>query len=415
MASTSGKSGAGAAKKRVTRKRPAKKDEATEVEAEASGPAKAEPATLRSATVVEPTLVTRTTRGVRTRDVNSFLRQLIMLLDAGTPILKSLNSLASRSGRPGVRNLVTGIKQSVEAGNPLWQAFAREDDRLFSPVFVNLIKASEASGTLSTVLGRLTTFQEKRELLARRVRSAMLYPTVLVIACFLVVVLISSFVIPEFREIFDSMGIELSPFTATFMGGAEALAEYWWTAFVFCGAVYAFYKFVWIRNPIRRRSADRLIMRIPIVGSIVKRSAVADFCRTYAMLLRSGLSMMVTLDLCKNSVTNRALVDIIQDMRDSVERGDGLEQPLRAAERRHVFPGVVADMLVTGEETGTIDKVADQIATTYEEEVEIDVNGLGEAIQPAITVFMGMVVLAIAVALFQPIIEMVSQITAGNM
>ena len=169
MASTSGKSGAGAAKKRVVRKRPAKKVVEEEVKPEIS-----EPATLRSATVVEPTLVTRTTRGVRTRDVNAFLRQLIMLLNAGTPILKALTSLAARSARPGVRNLVSGIKQSVEAGNPLWQAFAREDDRLFSPVFVNLVKASAASGTLSTVLARLTTFQEKREMMARRVRSALL-------------------------------------------------------------------------------------------------------------------------------------------------------------------------------------------------------------------------------------------------
>lgn len=365
--------------------------------------AAATPAAAPSSTLV---------RGVRERDLTAILRQLIMLLEAGTPMLKALNSIADRGDRHAVRSLVKDIATQVEQGSPLWQAFSRHP-QYFPPVFVNLIKAGEASGTVVAILRRVVTFREKRAMLARRMQSAMLYPTVLVVFCFAVIVLLAKFVIPQFIGIFETFEVQPEGVAAAFLDVTLWIGTYWWLPPLVVAGIVVLYRVGVARNPVMRIWADRVKMRVPVFGPITRRAAIVEFCRTFSILLRSGLSMMATLDLCRNSVSNRALVDAIQDMRDSVERGEGLEKPLRVAERNKVFPAVVVDMLITGEETGTIDNVAEQIAIQYEEEVEIMVDALGEAIQPIATVFMGLVVGLIVFALFGPLIEMIEKLSAG--
>lgn len=364
---------------------------------------------LPSASAIRATIATRTTKGVRNKDITAFLRQLIMLLEAGTPLLKSLNSLSQRGERPGIRTMIAGIREYVESGNPLWQAFARED-KYFQPVFVNLVKASEASGTLTTVLGRLVAYRERRALLHKRIQGAMIYPGILVVACLSVVVIIAKVVLPQFKDVFDRFGAELSAFTVGIMGVAEFIASYWWLAILLSIALVAFYKGWFIQHPLRRMAADRFKLRIPLLGPILQKNAVVEFTRTFALLLRSGLSMMATLDLVRNAMSNRAYVEALQDMRDSVERGEGLEKPLRDAERQHLLPGVVVDMLVTGEESGTLDNIAQQIADTYDEEVKIAAESIGEVLVPVVTVFMGGIVVLVALALFLPIIGMLTTI-----
>lgn len=402
------------AKKKSTAKRTSRTDNADEVneisldDDSTSEVTFTKPAAGAAATAPSGTFV----RGVRERDITAFLRQLIMLLESGTPMLKSLNSIADRGDRHAVRSLVKDIATQVEHGSPLWQAFSRHP-HYFPPVFVNLIKAGEASGTVVPILRRVVTFREKRAMLARRMQSAMLYPTVLVVFCFAVIVLLAKFVIPQFIGIFESFEVQPEGFAAVFLNATLWIGTYWWLPPLVIIVAVFLYKLAVSRNPVMRMWADRIKMRIPIFGPITRRAAIVEFCRTFSILLRSGLSMMATLDLCRNSVSNRALVDAIQDMRDSVERGEGLEKPLRVAERNKVFPPVVVDMLVTGEETGTIDNVAEQIAAQYEEEVEIMVDTLGEAIQPIATVFMGVIVGLIVFALFGPLIEMIEKLSAG--
>lgn len=352
-------------------------------------------------------------RGVRERDVTAILRQMIMLLEAGTPMLKALNSIGDRGDRQSVRSLVKDIATQVEHGSPLWQAFSRHS-HYFPPVFVNLIKAGEASGTVVPILRRVVTFREKRAMLARRMQSAMLYPTVLMVFCFAVIVLLARFVLPQFVEIFKSFEVQPEGIAKLFLDATLWIGTYWWLPPAVVIGLVVLYRIAVARNPVMRMTADRIKMRIPIFGPITRRAAIVDFCRTFSILLRSGLSMMATLDLCRNSVSNRALVDAIQDMRDSVERGEGLEKPLRMAERKKVFPAVVVDMLVTGEETGTMDNVAEQVAEQYEEEVEIMVDALGEAIQPLATVFMGLVVGLIVFSLFGPLIEMIEKLATAT-
>lgn len=348
--------------------------------------------------------------GVRHHDITVFLRQLILLLEAGTPILKSLQTLARRGERASVRALVGDIAEYVEGGNPLWQAFDRHP-RYFDTVFVNLIKASEASGTLVPVLKRVATYREERELLRKRVRGAMAYPFILVIACFGVLLLLTKFTIPQFEAMFEQQQAKLPAFSQAFLGAAKWFSNWWWLIVIVVILLMVIYKVWYVRNPLRRMTADYLKLKLPVLGPIIHKNAIVEFTRTMALLLKSGLPMMATLDLTRNAIHNSAVANSLQRIRDSVEQGGGLEEPMRASGK--VIPAVVTDMFVTGEESGRVDEVAEQIAETFDEEVRIAVSTLGELLQPILTLVIGLVVIALFIALFLPIIFMVSEAGGG--
>lgn len=351
------------------------------------------------------------TVGVRNADITVFLRQLIMLIEAGTPLLRSLTTLSQRGEKAAVRALVADIAQYVEMGNPLWQAFERYP-KYFDVVFVNLVKASEASGTLVPVLQRIVAYRERREILKKRVRAGMLYPVVLLIACFAVVMLIAKVIVPEFEDMFTKFNVELPAYTKGFMAVSKAVGSYWWLGVAVIVALVLVYKLWYVQNPLRRIAADRMKLRIPIVGKILLKNAIVEFTRTLALLLKSGLSMMSTLELVRNAIHNRAFAQTIQGMRDSVEQGGGLEQPMRAA--GSIIPGVVADMMVTGEESGRLDSIAEQVANTYEEDVNVSIAALGDALQPILTIFLGAIVILVVLAVFIPLIAMIDQLGAGG-
>lgn len=344
--------------------------------------------------------------GVREADIITFLRQLILLLESGTSLLRALKTLSERGSRSALKAMVGEMAASVEAGNPLWTAFEKYPAH-FDTVFVNLIRASEASGTLTTVLRRLTDYRESRQLLRKRVRSAMIYPVVLLLACFGAVVVLSAFVVPVFEDFFTRAGLPIPGGTRVMIALAAMVRGWWWLPVVVLAALVVGYRFWFTRSPARRLVADRIKLRIPLVGPIIHKNAVAELCRTLALLLRSGVSMMTTLELTRYAIHNRAVAETLTRMRNSVERGGGLEEPMRAS---GVIPDVVVDMIATGEESGRVDAIAEQIAEVYEEEVRISISGLGEALQPVFTVFMGGIVLVLFAGLFLPMIGMIDQL-----
>lgn len=346
--------------------------------------------------------------GPSPQDITTFLRQLIMMLEAGTPLLRSLQTLSQRGENKRIRALAYDISQYVEMGNPLWQAF-RRNEAYFDPVFWNLVKASEASGTLVTVLRRLVTYRERREMLRRRVQSTLWYPAILVVACGAVITLIAKLVIPQFQQMLLQFGQPMPKWSGYFIGTIEFLTslKFVITAVVVIVVLVILYKIL-VRNPLYRVVADRVKLAIPRVGpDIVRKYALVELTRSLGLLLRSGLSMMSTLELTERVIHNRAVANILRDMRDSVERGAGIEQPLRAHPR--IVPGVVADMLVTGEEAGQLDDIAEHISETYEQEVNISVNSLGELIQPVMTLFIGVIVLLMFLSVYVPVIGMIQQ------
>jgi len=346
----------------------------------------------------------------KARDVNNFLRQLIMLMEAGTPILKSLKTCAIRNEKAAVRTMVSDIAEHVESGNALWQGFERHPHE-FDTVFVNLIKASEASGTLSDVLKRQVNYRERREMMVRKLRGAMLYPGVLLFFCGGVLLLISKFVIPEFRKTFLKLGDgTLPPQTELFFWGIEFVTSLTFLigSAVVIAAVIGAYK-LWVLNPLNRIRADRIKLSLPYLGkNIIKKRAIVEFTWTLSMMLRSGLSMMVTLDLVRSAITNRAFANTLNGVRDSVERGEGMEAPLRASSA--IVPPVITDMLVTGEDSGQLDDIAEHLAKTYEEEVNIAVASLGDMLLPVMVIFIGGLVLVLFIAIFLPMITALDQL-----
>lgn len=349
-------------------------------------------------------------RRVPRSQVTDFLRQLIMLLRAGTPILRSLQTLSKRSSNRATRALIADITQYVEAGNPLWQAFDRHN-RYFDRVFVNLIRASEASGTLVTVLQRLVAYRTKRELLNKRVMGAMLYPVLLILACTAVLWLLTNIVVPEFKDIFEKAGIQYGAMTQTVFNISDIVAIYWWTPYAVVVAILVLYAVAVKKSPTAKMLFDNLKIRLPIVGEILHKGALVDLNRTMALLIRSGVSMMQTLELTRSAVRNLYVADSLKDVRDSIERGGGMEGPLR--KHSAAIPPVMTDMLVTGEDAGRVDEIADQIADIYEEEVEIKTQTLGEALQPIFTVLVGVAVIILFIALFLPLITSMDQL-AGS-
>ncbi|MEA3365764.1 MAG: type II secretion system F family protein, partial [Candidatus Hydrogenedentes bacterium] len=278
--------------------------------AEESG-AKARPA-ARRVTAVRETSAPRG-RGllgssVRRRDITVFLRQLVMLLEAGTPLLKSLKTLSRRLENRAIRNMVQDIAEQVENGNPLWQAFERHPHEYFDTVFVALVKASEASGTLVDTLRRQTEYYERREMLLRRVKTALVYPGVLVVMCAAVLFIMAKFVVPAFQEIFEgALEVEMPAFTNGLISVLQFMTS--WPMLIVILALVGLYVLYWLwkRSPVNRLLADRIKLRTPVLGRIEQKLAVAQMTSSLAMLLRSGLSMMVTLDLTRNAVHNQAV------------------------------------------------------------------------------------------------------------
>ena len=344
---------------------------------------------------------------VRYSDITLFLRQLILLLEAGTPILKALRTLSARGRGAGIRALVGDIASSVESGTALWQAFERHP-RNFETVFVNLVKASEASGNLVPVLKRLADSRDRRQMLLRKVRFALTYPTILIAACIGVIILMSKFVIPSFMDIIDKLDVQILAFTQYFVNTTNFISDWWLMWLVAPVLFFIVYKIAVTFSPGARYWADFLKLRIPVIGSILRAYAVVEMTRGLAMLLKSGMSMLVTLDLVRTTISNKAFAEALVKVRASVESGGGFETPLR--EQEGTIPGVVTDMLVTGEESGQMDQIAEHIANTYEEEVNLRVANLGEIIQPIVTIFIGVFVLMLAFAIFVPLLEMINNL-----
>lgn len=353
-------------------------------------------------------------RGASTRSINDFLRQFIMLVEAGTPILKSLQTLAQRSEQASIRYLARDMAEYVEAGNPLWQAFERHRS-YFDPVFINIVKASEASGTLVPVLRRQVVYREHREMLKKRIQGALLYPALVVVFIVAVLFVMSEFVLPVFSEMFTKMEVEPPTISRVLMGFLTFISDMWWIILLgFAGLVFL-YMFIVRNSPTARLKADRLKLRIPLVGpKVLRKRSIVEMTRTMALLLRSGLSMMVTLDLTRYAVNNRAMQLTLQRMRDSVERGEGLEGALRREPK--VITPVVADLMITGEETGQLDAICEQIADQYEEEVNIGINAMVDLLTPVLVIFMGGLVIILALAVFLPLLSMMdaAQSTAGG-
>ncbi len=335
---------------------------------------------------------------VKLKHISAFSRQLATLIGAGLPLLRSLQILQEQVEDKNLKEAVIGITESVEGGSTLSEAMAKYP-KIFNRLYVNMIKAGEIGGALEQVLDRLALFQEKAQAVRSKVKGAMWYPAVVITIAMTVVTIILIFVVPKFADMFKGLGSELPWLTQKLVDFSDNLVIYWYIPALIIVAIIVLLKLT-AKSSQGRYILDRIKLRMPVFGGIIQKSAIARFARTFGTLLDTGVPILQTLLIVKdtsgNEVISRAMVDIHASIRD----GDTVSEPMK---NFSIFPPLVVHMIAVGEETGALDKMLIKVAEAYEREVDDAVDGLAKLIEPLLIVMLGGIIGTVVVALYLPI------------
>src|SRR6267142_432892 len=343
---------------------------------------------------------------VSAKNLAVFTRQFSVMIDAGLPLVQCLDILGSQEEDKNFAAAILATRTDVESGASLADAM-RKHPKTFDPLFTNMIAAGEAGGILDTILKRLATYIEKAVKLKGQVKSAMIYPVAVVVIATLVVGVILWKVIPTFANLFAGLGAELPLPTRVVIGLSNALVRY--GIFLIIGLAAAGWGFKsYYATPKGRRVIDAIVLKLPILGNLMRKIAVARFCRTLSTLLASGVSILEALDITAKTAGNAIVEEAIQTTRKSIERGETISQPLKDTA---VFPPMVVQMIGVGEATGALDTMLSKIADFYEEEVDVAVAGLLTLMEPLMIALLGGIVGGIVIAMYMPIFSLISKLT----
>ncbi|MCA9410981.1 MAG: type II secretion system F family protein [Candidatus Omnitrophica bacterium] len=330
-----------------------------------------------------------------------FSRQMATMVNAGLPLIEGLSILGENIENGSFAAVINQIKSDVEGGDTLTDAMAKHP-RVFDTLYVNLIRAGEAAGMLDQILLQLSTYLEKASSLQRKIKSAMIYPSVIVSVAVAVVTLLLIKVVPIFAEIFDSFDAELPAPTKLMIGASEFLQANF-LYFLIGGVVGGFLFKQYIRTEQGRFQFDKALLKFPIIGELFQKVAIAKFTRTFSTLLRSGVNIIVSLEIVAKSSGNKVVEKAVFNVRDSIKEGESIATPLKEAD---VFPSMVVRMIDIGERTGALDEMLIKIADYYEEQVDIAVAGLTSLMEPLIICFLGVVVGGIVISMFLPMFQL---------
>lgn len=334
-----------------------------------------------------------------------FTRQFATMIDAGIPILRCLDILHTQTRDAALKNALDSVRKDVKSGMALNEAMEKHP-LVFSDLFVNMIRAAEVAGILDQILDRLATFLEKDLEVRQKIKSAMMYPVMVLVFSFLVLVAIFMFVLPRFKEIFASMNVEMPAMTQFLFSASDFMIGYWWAlAGLAIGVVFAVKAYV--RKPKGKYHYDWLKLRFPIFGELVLKLAVARFARTLGVLVSSGVPLMRTLEIVGQTSGNQVLAHAIEGTRQSIREGQPLSAPFAAT---GLFPTMVIHMMDIGEESGRLSEMMVKIADFYEQEVDATIKGLTSMIEPLLIVFLGGVVGFIAISIMMPMFKLISAI-----
>jgi len=344
-------------------------------------------------------------RGIRTRDIVIFTRQFATMINAGLPLVQSLDILARQTENPALADVTRQVVFDVESGHTLADAFSKHP-KAFSELYVNMVAAGEAGGILDTILMRLATFLEKSDALIRKVKGAMVYPGVIMSVAAIAVAVLLIFVIPTFQKMFASVGLELPLPTRIVIGASDLLINYWWVMVGVIGlAVYAIRSYY--NTSDGRRKIDQLLLNSPVLGDLLRKSAVSRFTRTLGTLISSGVSILDGLEITAKTAGNRVIHDAVMESRNSIAGGETIAGPL---EKSKVFPPMVISMIAVGEQTGGLDEMLSKIADFYDEEVDVAVSALLSLMEPMMIVILGVIVGGMVVAMYLPIFDMMNAV-----
>jgi len=337
------------------------------------------------------------------RDIVIFTRMFSTMINSGLPLVQAMGILAEQSENPALRDVTKAVVFDVESGNTVADAL-RKHPNAFSDLYVNMVAAGEAGGILDTILMRLAVFMEKNDQLVRKVKGAMIYPGVIMTVAGGAIVVLLVFVIPTFQRMFKEAGIPLPLPTRIVIGLSEALQAYWWAVIIVVGgAVFGLKKYYATNDG--KLVIDRLMLKAPVLGDVLRKSAVSRFTRTLGTLISSGVSILDGLEITAKTSGNRVISDAILESRASIAGGETISAPLK---KSNVFPPMVISMISVGESTGGLDEMLGKIADFYDEEVDAAVSGLLALMEPVMIVFLGVVVGGMVIAMYLPIFDMVN-------
>lgn len=342
---------------------------------------------------------------IKIRDIVIFTRQFSTMINSGLPLVQALDILANQTENKSLGQMTRLVVQDVEGGSTLADAFKRHP-KAFSKLYVNMVAAGEAGGILDVILLRLATFLEKSDALMRKVRGAMVYPGVIFSVAIAAVATLLLFVIPTFKDMFESVGVPLPLPTLLVIAASKFLSDYWWAMVIVAGLLGYLGK-KYYATPDGQLTVDRLLLNVPILGDVLRKSAVSRFSRTLGTLISSGVSILEGLEITARTAGNRVIQDAIMDSRSSIAGGDTIADPLRKSK---VFPPMVISMISVGEQTGGLDEMLTKIADFYDDEVDAAVTGLLAAMEPLMIVLLGTIVGGMVVAMYLPIFDMMNAV-----
>jgi type IV pilus assembly protein PilC len=344
----------------------------------------------------------RSGRKVSEKDITLFTRQLATMMKAGVPLLQSFDIVAKGHENPSVSKLIQDIRADVETGTSLNQAF-RKFPLYFDPLFCNLVGAGEQAGILEDLLTRLAIYKEKTLAIKAKIKSAMFYPVAIMAVAFIVTAVIMIWVVPAFKEVFKSFGADLPAPTLMVMAISDFFVTYWYLIFglLFAG-LYLFFQ-SWKRSLKMQRTMDRLLLKAPIFGAVIRKATIARWTRTLATMFAAGVPLVESLDSVGGASGNAVYLDATKKIQNEVSTGTSLTV---AMQNSNVFPNMVTQMVSIGEESGSLDNMLGKVADFYEDEVDEAVASLSSLMEPLIMVILGVLIGGLVIAMYLPIFKL---------
>ena len=338
---------------------------------------------------------------IKITDVALATRQLASLIKANIPLIDALTALIDQTENEKLKIVLSGTRADVNEGSSLAKALGKHP-KAFSNIFVNMIEAGESSGTLPLVLMRLADFQESQVRLKNKITSALMYPILMMITAFGLLCGIFTFVIPKIVKIFESLNKPMPLQTRVLIGISDFLIGYWWFCLIAGVTSYVLFH-RYINSPKGRRRWDAFLLSAPVIGPLIRMLAVARFANTMSTLLVGGVPILTAMNIVKNIVANTLICDAIVQARENVTEGQSIAEPLK---RSRQFPPLVIHMIAIGEKTGELAQMLQSVSATYEEQVSVKIDGLTSLLEPAMIIFMGLIVGGIVASVFVPLIEL---------
>jgi len=336
------------------------------------------------------------------KDITLFTRQLATMMKAGVPLLQAFDIVGKGHSNPQVSKLLADIKADVETGSSLSASF-RKYPLYFDNLFCNLVGAGEQAGILDTLLDRLATYKEKILAIKGKIKSALVYPISIIVVAFIITAVIMIFVIPAFKELFSSFGSELPAPTLIVMNISDIFVEWWWAIFGSIGFGLWFFFYTWKRSEKMQHTMDRLILKAPIFGELIRKATIARFARTLSTMFAAGVPLVEALDSVAGASGNRVYYDATKRIQSEISTGTSLTVAMQNAD---VFPNMVLQMTAIGEESGALDSMLSKVADFYEAEVDDAVAAISSLMEPVIMVVLGGLIGGLVIAMYMPIFKM---------